>query len=154
MDRRTFLKDAGLATVATFTARGALAADGYYPTKVDQGLFTTINRVKDPSQPSPLEKTHAPVIKAPAKVRAGEPFTVEISVGEKLHTMGQNHWIEHISLNIGNEPAGRADFQPKGYLSPRATSFRNRYRSPIRWPSRAGAGSWRPPSSVFSAWIS
>lgn len=119
MDRRTFLKGAGLAAAATFTSGGAFAAERYFPSKVDQGLFTTINKVKDPTQPSPLEKRHAPVIKAPGKVRAGEPFTVEVSVGEDLHSMGPAHWIEYVSLDIGNEPAGRADFQPKGYLSPR-----------------------------------
>jgi len=35
--------------------------------------------------------------------------------------MGQSHWIEFIALNVGNEPAGRIDFQPRGYLSARAT---------------------------------
>jgi superoxide reductase len=35
--------------------------------------------------------------------------------------MGPAHWIEYIELNIGNEPAGRIDFQPKGYLQPKAT---------------------------------
>jgi superoxide reductase len=44
-----------------------------------------------------------------------------VSVGEVLHPMGPVHWIEFIELNIGNEPAGRLDFQPKGYLSPKAT---------------------------------
>jgi superoxide reductase len=54
-------------------------------------------------------------------VKAGEPFTVEVSVGEVVHPMGSAHWIEFIALNIGNEPAGRVDFQPKGYLNPKAT---------------------------------
>ena len=40
-------------------------------------------------------------------------------VGESLHTMGPAHWIEYIELNIGNEPAGRAELQPKGYLKPK-----------------------------------
>jgi superoxide reductase len=35
--------------------------------------------------------------------------------------MGQAHWIEFIGLAIGNEPAGRVDFQSRGYLSPKAT---------------------------------
>jgi len=34
--------------------------------------------------------------------------------------MGPSHWIEYIELiNIGNEPAGKADLQPKGYLKPK-----------------------------------
>lgn len=35
--------------------------------------------------------------------------------------MGPSHWIEFIELNIGNEPAGRIDFQPRGYLKPKVT---------------------------------
>lgn len=121
MNRRDFLKNVAIGTVATGIAGTALAADKYFPTKVDPALFETINRVKDPSNKTPLEKSHAPVLKAPATVKAGEPFAVEVSVGEVLHPMGQAHWIEFIELDIGNEPAGRVDFQPRGYLSPKAT---------------------------------
>ena len=49
MDRRTFLKSAGLATIAAYSAGEALAADKYFPTKADQSLFETINRAKDPA---------------------------------------------------------------------------------------------------------
>ena len=55
------------------------------------------------------------------RAKAGEPFTVEVSVGENLHIMSPAHWIEYIELNIGNEPAGRIDLQPKGYLKPKAS---------------------------------
>jgi len=121
MDRRTFLKSATIGAVAAGIAREVLAAEKYYPTAVDQSLFETINRVKDPLNKTPLEKSHAPVITAPKMARAGEPFAVEVSVGEVIHPMGQSHWIEFIALNVGNEPAGRIDFQPRGYLSARAT---------------------------------
>ncbi|MDI6801306.1 MAG: desulfoferrodoxin family protein [Thermodesulfovibrionales bacterium] len=60
-------------------------------------------------------------MKAPEQVKAGESFTVEVSVGEVLHDMGPAHWIQWIELNIGNEPAGKVDFQPKGYLKAKAT---------------------------------
>lgn len=102
-------------------AAEALAVDLFYPVNVDPSLFQAINRAKDPANKTPLEKSHAPFITAPKKVTAGEPFTVEVSVGENLHVMGPTHWIEYIELNIGNEPAGKVDFQPKGYLKPRAT---------------------------------
>ncbi len=121
MDRRAFLKRAAMGTVAVGIAREAFAVDKYFPVKADQSLFQTVNRIKDPSNKTPLEKSHAPVVTAPGKVKAGEPFTVEVSVGEVVHPMGQSHWIEFIELDIGNEPAGRIDFQPKGYLSPKAT---------------------------------
>ncbi len=121
MDRRDFLKSAAIGTLAVGFAGEALGVERYYPVKVDQGLFETINRIKDPTNKTPLEKTHSPAITAPQKVKAGEPFTVEVSVGENLHVMGPAHWIEYIELNIGNEPAGRVDFQSKGFLKPKAT---------------------------------
>jgi superoxide reductase len=62
-----------------------------------------------------------PIITPPEKAKAGEPFTVEVSVGQVLHPMGPTHWIDFITLSIGNEPAGRVDFQSKGYLSPKTT---------------------------------
>ena len=121
MDRRTFLKSAAIGTIAAGIARESFAVEQYYPVKVDKDLFKTINRVKDPLKKTMLEKMHAPVISAPEKVKVGQPFTVEVSVGEIIHPMGPTHWIEFIALNIGNEPAGRIDFQPKGYLQPKAT---------------------------------
>ncbi|MDD3813481.1 MAG: class II SORL domain-containing protein [Desulfocapsaceae bacterium] len=121
MDRRTFVKSAALTTLSVGILKEAFAAEMSSPGKVNRGLFETINRVQNPASKSPLEMSHAPVITAPAKVKAGEPFTVEISVGEKVHGMGPTHWIEYIELNIGNEPAGRIDLQSKGYLQPKAT---------------------------------
>jgi superoxide reductase len=119
MDRRMFLKTAVAGSVAAGLAGTAGAAERFFPTKVDQALFEGINRVKDAAHKTPLEKGHGPVISAPATVKAGEPFTVEVAVGENLHPMGPTHWIEYIELSIGNEPAGRADFQSKGYLKPK-----------------------------------
>jgi len=121
MKRREFLKKAAVSMVVAGLAKEVFAEERYYPSKVDTKLFETINRVKDLSNKTPLEKKHAPVIKAPQQVKAGEPFTVEISVGEVVHDMGPAHWIQNIELNIGNEPAGRIDFQPKGYLKPKAS---------------------------------
>jgi len=121
MDRRTFLKTAALGTIATGIGVSAASAEVAYPVKVDPSLFATINRVKDPGKKTPLEKTHAPALTAPASVKAGEAFTVEVSVGENVHVMGPTHWIEYIELAIGNEPAGRIDMQAKGYLKPKAS---------------------------------
>ncbi len=120
MERRTFLRNAVWGAAALSAGREVWGAERYFPTKVDPRLFESINRVKDPANKSGLEKSHAPVMKAPAKVKLGEPFVVEVSVGEVLHPMGPSHWIEYIELNVGNEPAGRADFQPRGYLNPKA----------------------------------
>ena len=121
MERRAFLKSATVGALSAGIAATAFADDRYYPVKVDPGLFETINRIKDPAHKIPLEMSHSPVITAPSKVKAGEPFTVEVSIGEKLHPMGPTHWIEYIALNIGNQPAGRIDMQSKGYLKPKAS---------------------------------
>jgi superoxide reductase len=120
MDRRVFLKGAVAGSIAAGFATTA-SATGYFPQKVDQSLFNTINRVKDPARKTPLEKSHAPMITAPASVKAGEMFTVEVSVGEKLHGMMPAHWIQGIELYIGNDPAGKVELQPKGYLSPKVS---------------------------------
>ena len=121
MDRRTFLTTTLIGTVAAGLGSAASAAERYFPVKVDQTLFTDINRVKDPAKKTPLEKSHSPYIVAPKSVKAGEIFTVEVSVGEKVHDMSPAHWIEYIELAIGNEPVGRIDFQPKGFMKPKAT---------------------------------
>lgn len=121
MDRRKFLKTVALGSLTTGLSATMANAERYFPTKVDQSLFERINRVKDPSKKTPLEKSHAPLITAPAVVKAGEAFLVEVSVGETLHGMGPAHWIGDIELYIGNEPAGKIELQPKGYLKPKAT---------------------------------
>lgn len=120
MDRRTFIKTALAGTVAGGLTAQIAAAERYFPAKVDKSLFEGVNHAKNPAAKSPLEKTHAPVITHPGSVKAGEPFTVEVSVGENLHPMTAAHWIEYIELRIGNEPAGRVDFQARGFLKPKA----------------------------------
>ena len=121
MDRRAFLKSAVIGSIATGITATVASAERFFPVKVDQTLFTDFNRVKDPARKTPLEKSHAPVISAPASVKAGESFPVTVSVGENLDVMGQSHWIEYIELAIGNEPAGRIDLQSNGYLKPKGT---------------------------------
>jgi superoxide reductase len=118
MDRRTFIKGAVAGSIAAGLATTA-SATSFFPQQVDQTLFDNINRVKDPAKKTPLEKSHAPVITVPAAIKAGVMFTVEVSVGEKLHGMSAAHWIQDIELYIGNDPAGKVELQPKGYLSPK-----------------------------------
>ena len=121
MDRRSFIRTAGLSAAALGLAGNAFAAGKVFPAKVDMALFVDINRVKDPAKKTHLEKTHAPVITAPARVTAGKPFTVEVSVGEDIHPMGSTHYIEFIELNIGNEPAGVANLNSMGYVQPKVS---------------------------------
>lgn len=121
MNRRRFLQIAMAGSVTAGFAGETMAKGLYFPTKVDQSLFEGMNRVKNAKEKTPLEMGHAPVITAPNAVTAGDPFTVEVTVGEKLHPMGPTHWIEYIELYIGNEPAGRVELQSSGYMKPKVT---------------------------------
>ena len=120
MERRSMLKAALFGGAAVIFGKGIAVAKEYFPVKVDEALFQNINRVKDPAHMTGLEKKHSPVIIAPEKVKVGEPFDVEAVIGEILHPMGPNHWIEYLQLNIGNEPGGRMDYRSSGYLKPKA----------------------------------
>jgi superoxide reductase len=121
MERRSLLKAAAFGIVTAGITQGAFAADLYLPGNADKALFISINRVKDPANKTHLEKSHAPAITVPKVIKVGEPFVVEVSIGEVVHPMGPAHWIEGVELNIGNEPAGRVDFQSNGYLNPKAS---------------------------------
>jgi superoxide reductase len=121
MERRRFLTTAVSGSFAIGFAGTVAAAEKYFPVKVDQTLFENINRAKDPANKVGLEKSHSPVITAPGSVEAGKPFTVEVAIGETLHTMGPTHWIEFIELRLGNQPIARSEMQPVGYLTPKIT---------------------------------
>jgi superoxide reductase len=125
MKRREFLRQTALAAGGALLAASAAAAEkmpekfkGYHD--VDATLFQGVNRALDPAKKSELEQKHAPVIEAPATVKAGEPFAVTVTVGEVLHPMTVAHAIQWIELFAGNEPAGRVDFRP-GFNLPKAT---------------------------------
>ncbi|MBE0616958.1 MAG: class II SORL domain-containing protein, partial [Proteobacteria bacterium] len=90
------------------------------PVEVDAALFADINRAKDPGEASPLERKHAPVIRVPERIEVGKAFAVEVQVGEVLHPMSQGHYIHHLELLAGNEPAGWVAFFPT-LNEPRAT---------------------------------
>ena len=117
MKRRDVLKAAAFGTLAVTVGRGVAFAKAYYPTQVDETLFKGINRAEEGNE-SELAKKHLPVIQAPEKVKAGEVFSVDITIGKTLHPMGPEHWIENLKINIGNEPAGMLSFQSYGYIKP------------------------------------
>jgi superoxide reductase len=63
-----------------------------------------------------MAKKHTPIIEAPAKVKANEPFTVKIKVGgidgvEHPNTL--SHWINWVALYAGDRWIGRAAFAPE-----------------------------------------
>ena len=120
MRRREMLKTTLASGLMIAWSGGIALAKEHFPVEVDEKLFEGINRGKDVNNETVLEQLHVPVIRAPEKVKAGEPFEVEILVGKKTHPMGPDHWIEHLQLNIGNEPAGTVTFRSKGYAAPAA----------------------------------
>lgn len=120
MKRRELLKIL-MAGGTAIAVSGGTAFAIQYPQGMEGGkLFEGINRAKDPANKTGLEKKHVPVISAPAKVKAGEPFNVDVVIGEIVHPMGPSHWIEYAQFNIINEPAGTVIFRSKGFLKPKA----------------------------------
>jgi superoxide reductase len=55
---------------------------------------------------------HTPVITAPDTVKAGEPFDVTVTVGEKPHPSETTHFIRYIALYAGDVEIARADLTP------------------------------------------
>ncbi|MBI3581753.1 MAG: desulfoferrodoxin [Nitrospinae bacterium] len=76
-------------------------AENYAASKAEPDLLARINRAKDPGTLRGLEVGHAPQIKSPDAVKAGEPFEVEVAVGQKLHEMIPTHYIDWIDLYAG-----------------------------------------------------
>jgi superoxide reductase len=116
MDRREAIKVTMLGGAVIMLGRGQALAREYYPAAVDEKLFQGINRAENPGEEKGLEKLHSPVIRAPDTVKGGDVFPVEVDVGRLPHPMGPTHWIEHLQLNIGNEPAGNVIFRSNGYV--------------------------------------
>lgn len=73
-------------------------------------LLTRVNKPKDAANMTDLEKKHVPVIEAPDKVKAGEPFQVTVHVGKLLaHPNEPGHHIESVELYKGYVFLARAD---------------------------------------------
>ena len=117
LDRRGFMRTAGLAVAGLAVSSAALAKT--YDVNVDASLFETINRIKDPEKPTGTELHHAPYITVPDKVAPGKPFMVDVSVGRELHAVSANHRITEVTLLAGNEPVGTVVFTSL-YAQPRA----------------------------------
>ena len=120
--RRDFLRTVGLAAGGVWLT-GASSARAFNPyDQVEKALFKGINRAADPAKLTALEKKHLPMIEAPAKVKAGEPFAVTVTVGETVHPMGTGHYIHYVELLAGNEPAGRINLAPE-FNHPKGTFY-------------------------------
>jgi superoxide reductase len=118
VNRRDLLKGAAMGVLAVASGGGIALAKEFYPVQVNETLLKGINRLENPEHESGLEKLHVPVIHGPEKVKAGEIFAVDVTIGKILHPMGPTHWIETVQINIGNEPAGTLMFRSHGYMKP------------------------------------
>ena len=71
-------------------------------------LFAQVNKVKDPKNPTDLEKKHHPVITAPGRVKDGECFEVKVEVGKLLaHPNENGHFIAFVELYVGDVQLAR-----------------------------------------------
>lgn len=80
----------------------------------EEDIFCGINKTADIDRASDLEKKHLPIISAPARVRKGECFEVEVEVGKLLqHPNEPGHFIQFIELYAGDTYLARMDFTAK-----------------------------------------
>lgn len=72
---------------------------------VDQAAWTKTITMEDAS--------HTPLIKAPASVKAGQPFAVEVQIGKmKLHPTEANHHVLWVTLYVDDMPAAHVTLGP------------------------------------------
>jgi superoxide reductase len=69
-----------------------------------EGPFSAINRTPNDA--------HTPVIEAPDTVKAGEPFTVTITVGKTPHPSQPDHAVQWIALYADDVELARATLTP------------------------------------------
>jgi len=82
----------------------------------EEDLFCGQNKAKTENieDMTDLEKKHTPVISAPAKVKKGESFEVNIEVGKYLAHPNENaHFIEWIELYSGDTYLARVNLEPR-----------------------------------------
>ncbi len=89
----------------------------------ESDVLCGINKPKDQSTLTDLEKKHLSVITAPEKVKKDEEFEVKIEVGKLLaHPNEPGHFIEWLELYCGDTFIGRASFS--GGISVPQASFK------------------------------
>ena len=84
--------------------------------------LTKLNKPEDWESLTNMAKKHVPVIEAPEKVKAKEPFIVKVKVGgidgvEHPNTLG--HWINWLVIYAGDRLISRIEFAPEvsdGYV--------------------------------------
>ena len=90
--------------------------------EVKEFSLTELNKPKDWKALTDMAKKHVPIITAPEKVKAKEPFAVKVKIGgidgiEHPNTLG--HWINWIELYSSERLISRVEFAPElsdGYV--------------------------------------
>jgi len=72
------------------------------------GLFCQVNTAT--TGPAETAKKHVPEITISGDAKVGQPFTVNIKVGEALHVMENGHFIQFVDLYCGHIYISRVDF--------------------------------------------
>jgi len=107
--RRTFLKTLGISALTAGLTPLIPSFKRVNAEEVD--WFQGINRVKDPPMNlTPKEKGHAPFVQVPDGIKSGEPFNLAIQIGETLHPMTANHFIQWIEVYLGTDLVARVEF--------------------------------------------
>ncbi len=75
--------------------------------------LTELNKPADWNNLPVMAKKHVPIIEAPSKVKANEPFAVKIKIGgidgvEHPNTL--SHWINWVALYAGERLISRVEF--------------------------------------------
>jgi len=75
--------------------------------------LTELNKPEDWTNLPVMAKKHVPIIEAPSKVKANEPFAVKIKVGgidgvEHPNTL--SHWINWVALYAGERLISKVEF--------------------------------------------
>lgn len=82
-------------------------------------LFSGINKVSDPNNPTDIEKKHTPSIEIPGNVQEGNYFAVIVTIGKELaHPDEYDHFIQWLELYTGDIFLTRIEFTPKSSNSP------------------------------------
>ncbi|MGD8505477.1 MAG: class II SORL domain-containing protein [Candidatus Bathyarchaeota archaeon] len=78
--------------------------------------LTELNKPKDWANLTVMAKKHVPIIEAPDKIRADQPFLVKIKVGGidgVEHPNALGHWINWVELYAGERLMSRVEFGPE-----------------------------------------
>ncbi len=123
MKRREFIKN-------TAILGGVAVSAALIPAARASGTDPHPQTIKDPKNPTSLEKKHVPLVEAPAKVKKDEWFEVRVKVGYMLpHPSTPEHWIDEIKLLVNGKEVAEIDNEAGGITSSDGC-FRIRLQAP------------------------